>query len=136
MVAHLDADGNPVLTPFVNDVSAIEAGQARLVVRHTAAAPPVDVRADGEVLFPGWLIRRGVRRRPGGERPSADVTLAGENKAVSVRRPGARGGHCHDRVRVGLGGGRNLDLAVQTIDGLHSAPSGVPGGETGAAAAR
>ena len=27
----------------------------------------------------------------------------------------------------------NLDLAVQTIDGLHSSPSGVPGGETGEA---
>ena len=41
---------------------ATEAGQARLMVRHTAAAPPVDVRADGEVLFaePGQP-RRGVR---------------------------------------------------------------------------
>src|SRR3712207_7358527 len=46
VVAHLDADGNPVLTPFVNDASPTEAGQARLVVRHTAAAPPVDVRSE------------------------------------------------------------------------------------------
>lgn len=29
----------------------------------------------------------------------------------------------------------SLDLAVQTIDGLHSAPSGVPGGEAGLAPA-
>ena len=38
VVAHLDADGNPALTPFVNDTSAIAAGEARLTVRHTAAA--------------------------------------------------------------------------------------------------
>jgi hypothetical protein len=29
----------------------------------------------------------------------------------------------------------NLDLAVQSIDGLHSAPTGVPGGTGGQAAA-
>ena len=28
---------------------------------------------------------------------------------------------------------KNLQLAVQTIDGLHSAPAGVPGGRSGAA---
>ena len=53
VVAHLDADGNPTLTAFVNDTSATAAGEARLTVRHTAAAPAVDVRADGSVLFDG-----------------------------------------------------------------------------------
>lgn len=43
VVAHLTADGRPTLTPFVNDVSAVPAGQGRLVVRHTAAAPAVDI---------------------------------------------------------------------------------------------
>lgn len=31
IVAHLDADENPQITPFVNDVSKIDAGQARLI---------------------------------------------------------------------------------------------------------
>ena len=35
----------------MNDVSEIAGGQARLVVRHTAAAPAVDVLADGSVVF-------------------------------------------------------------------------------------
>jgi LPXTG-motif cell wall-anchored protein len=51
VVAHLGADGQPTLTVFVNDLSPIAAGQARLVVRHTAAAPAVDVLADGAVAF-------------------------------------------------------------------------------------
>ena len=49
LVAHLTADGTPTLTPYVNDVSPVDAGQARLVVRHDAAAPAVDVRANGKV---------------------------------------------------------------------------------------
>jgi hypothetical protein len=44
--------GRPAkLTPFVNDVSRIDAGQTRLTVRHTAAAPAVDVRAGGDPVF-------------------------------------------------------------------------------------
>ena len=53
VVAHLTEDGTPVLTPFVNDVSAIEAGSARVTVRHTAAAPAVDVRAGGTPVVEG-----------------------------------------------------------------------------------
>ena len=45
IVADLTAAGKPALTPFVNDVSAVGAGKGRLVVRHTAAAPAVDVYA-------------------------------------------------------------------------------------------
>ena len=39
VVAHLDESGKPVLTPYVNDTSQVAAGQARLTVRHDAAAP-------------------------------------------------------------------------------------------------
>ena len=53
LVAHLDADGNPTITPYANDISTISAGQTRLVVRHDAAAPAVDVRAGGTVVLAG-----------------------------------------------------------------------------------
>jgi hypothetical protein len=43
VVAHLTEAGAPTLSVFVNDVSAIMDDTARLVVRHTAAAPAVDV---------------------------------------------------------------------------------------------
>ena len=51
LVAHLDPSGKPVLTTFVNDASTASAGQGRLIVRHTAAAPAVDVLADGKAAF-------------------------------------------------------------------------------------
>jgi hypothetical protein len=40
-VAHLDANGTPTLSVFNNDVSPT--GNARIVIRHTAAAPAVDL---------------------------------------------------------------------------------------------
>lgn len=43
VVAHLDADGKPTLTPFENDTKAAGAGEGRLIVRHTAAAPAIDI---------------------------------------------------------------------------------------------
>ncbi len=42
-VAHLDAAGTPVLTPFENDVTPTAADRARLTVRHTAATGAVDL---------------------------------------------------------------------------------------------
>jgi Domain of unknown function (DUF4397) len=43
VVAHLDADGNPTITPFENDTSTPATGSGRLTVRHLAAAPAVDL---------------------------------------------------------------------------------------------
>lgn len=43
VIAHLTTDGSPLLTTFRNDLRPTPAGQGRLVVRHTAAAPAVDV---------------------------------------------------------------------------------------------
>ena len=81
VVAHLDADGNPQLTPFVNDLLD-RPGEARLTVRHTAAAPAVDVRADGSVVF-GDVMQpdEGTADVPAGTY-SADVVLAGTEDVV------------------------------------------------------
>jgi hypothetical protein len=50
LVAHLDAEGNPTLTPFEDDLSPLCEGEGGVVVRHTAAAPAVDVAVDGSVV--------------------------------------------------------------------------------------
>ncbi|MEM7235945.1 MAG: DUF4397 domain-containing protein, partial [Planctomycetota bacterium] len=54
-VAHLNADGNPTLSLFVNDVSRLRAFKGRLVVRHVAAAPTVDVVASRGRWFSATL---------------------------------------------------------------------------------
>jgi hypothetical protein len=50
-VAHLTEDGTPTLGLFKNGVKPLKGGTARLTIRHTAAAPAVDVWANGGVLL-------------------------------------------------------------------------------------
>lgn len=49
-VAYLEADGTPALGLYTNASKAVAKGTARLLVRHNAAAPAVDVWANGAQL--------------------------------------------------------------------------------------
>jgi hypothetical protein len=51
LIAHLTEGGDPTLGVFVNDTAETAAGEGRLVVRHTAAAPAVDVLAGGTAVI-------------------------------------------------------------------------------------
>ena len=134
VVAHLDADGNPTLSLFANDVSSTAAGDARLTVRHTAAAPAVDVRADGDVLIEGLTNPDESSADVPAGGYTADVVLAGtEDVALGPADLDLAEGTSTIVYAWGSAEDGNLDLAVQTIDGLHSAPAGVPGGEAGLA---
>lgn len=53
IVAHLTEGGDPTITPFVNDTTKTKAGEGGLAVRHTAAAPTVDILAGGEPVVEG-----------------------------------------------------------------------------------
>lgn len=53
--AHLAEDGTPTATVFENDVSDVVAGHTRVTVRHTAAAPAVDL-----FLNRGWVRGRSI----------------------------------------------------------------------------
>lgn len=83
IVAHLKADGSPTITPFVNDTTPTKAGEGGLVVRHTAAAPAVDVFA-GEAKVIEALENpdsAGPLYVPAGT-VSATVTAAGASEPV------------------------------------------------------
>jgi hypothetical protein len=83
-VANLDASGDPNLKLFTNNAKAVAKGTSRLTVRHTAAAPAVNVWANGAVLIGGnhfiWGASRNLTVPKGSYR--AKVTLPGESKAV------------------------------------------------------
>ncbi len=82
IVADLTAAGQPALTPFVNDTSAVGSGQGRLVVRHTAAAPAVDVYAGTAKVISGLANRHQQALGVPAGTVSAKVTLAGQTAAV------------------------------------------------------
>lgn len=129
VVAHLDADGKPALTPFVNDTSSVPAGQGRLVVVHAAAAPAVDIvvgdarpvsnlaNGDSQALeLPAGQIA-GAKIAPTGGAPIADVpavTLAA-GSSLTV-------------YAVGSLEANTFTYLTQEIEGLGDAPAGVPTG--------
>ncbi|NEK58900.1 DUF4397 domain-containing protein [Geodermatophilus sabuli] len=131
VVAHLDAGGAPKLTPFVNDTSAVPAGQARVVVRHTAAAPAVDIRAGGQVVAPGLANPDEASLTVPAGTVSADVVLAGTG-TVAIGPADLTLAEGTTTIVYAWGSqDAGFDLAVQTISGSHSSPSGVPGGTAG-----
>ncbi|MEP1126520.1 MAG: DUF4397 domain-containing protein [Ilumatobacter sp.] len=98
VVAHLDAEGTPSITPFENNTAQTADGQGRLTVRHTAAAPAVDLvvgdarpvegaenGASADLELPAGEIA-GAQIAPAGGDPIADVPTvelaAGENLIV------------------------------------------------------
>jgi hypothetical protein len=132
VVAHLDADGKPTLTPFANDTSKVDAGKARLTVRHVAAAPAVDVRAGGTPVFEGLTNPNEDSADVDAGSVSADVVLAGTD-TVAIGPADLDLGEGTNTIVYAWGSAadKNLKLATQTIDGLHSAPGGVPSGTGG-----
>ncbi len=134
ITGNLTADDQPILSVFVNSTEPVEAGQARLTLRHLAAAPPVDVRADGVVIAQGLTnADEAVLELPAGA-VSVDVVLAGTHD-VAIDPVDVELGEGANTIVTAWGNARqeSLQLAVQVID-VHSAPSGVPSGLGGAAA--
>ncbi|MFI5937535.1 DUF4397 domain-containing protein [Actinoplanes sp. NPDC051494] len=134
LVAHLSADGKPTLTPFVNDTKKLAAGKARLVVRHTAAAPGVDVRAAGKPVFENLTNPKEAKADLDAGTVSADVVLTGtDTRVLGPADLSLKEGTSTIVYAVGSADDKSLDLVTQTIDGLHSAPGGVDSGSGGLA---
>ena len=135
VVAHLSEDGDPMLSAYVNDTSKLKAGKARLTVRHTAAAPAVDVRANETPVFEGLTNPDEAKGDVDAGTVSADVTLAGKDDSV-IGPADLNLAEGTNTIVYAWGSAEdgNLKLAVQTIKGLHTAPHGVPGGTGGQAA--
>jgi hypothetical protein len=131
VVAHLTEDGTAVLTPFVNDVSAVPAGQGRVTVRHTAAAPAVDVRAGGTPVVQGLANPDEATLTVPAGTVSADVVVAGTD-TVAIGPADLDVAEGVTTVVYAWGSqDAGYDLAVQTLSAQHSAPAGVPGGSGG-----
>ncbi|UHD17993.1 DUF4397 domain-containing protein [Thiocapsa bogorovii] len=82
LVAHLTDAGSITTTKFVNDIRAPESGAARLIVRHTADAPLVDVLADGAPLFTDLANGQQVSATPPAAIYSVSVAPAGTGVPV------------------------------------------------------
>ncbi|MFE1948172.1 DUF4397 domain-containing protein [Streptomyces massasporeus] len=134
VAAHLSADGKPELTAFTNDVSQVDAGKARLTVRHVAAAPAVDVRAGGQPVFSNLTNPKEDTAEVDAGTLNTDVVLAGTD-TVAIGPADLKLGEGTSNVVYAWGSAddKNLALATQTFSGMASSPRGVPAGGSGAA---
>ncbi|MEU0061248.1 DUF4397 domain-containing protein [Streptomyces sp. NPDC006334] len=134
VAAHLSADGKPQLTAFTNDVSDVEAGKARLTVRHVAAAPAVDVRAGSRPVFTDLTNPKQDTAEVDAGTVNAEVVLAGtDTVAIGPADLPLKEGASNVVYAWGSAGDKNLALATQSFSGMASAPRGVDAGGSGAA---
>jgi hypothetical protein len=132
VIANLDADGNPTASVFQNDTSAIAAGEGRLVVRHTAAAPAVDILANGSVAFSNVVNGQEGQADLAAGTISAEVVPTGSTTPVVIGPadlPIAEGASL-TVYAVGSLDADNLSVLTQSITGLGSTPSAVNTGNS------
>jgi hypothetical protein len=132
IVAHLTTSGDPTLSVFHNAFEQIPAGRSLLYVRNVAAVAPLSIRLDDR------LVKRNLRE--GDE--WGDVTATGphmiafDSGAANDALIPPTAIHLDEGVAevvyvVGSAKAHNLDLMIQAVGGLHSAPSGVLTGSGG-----
>ncbi|MCR2784545.1 MULTISPECIES: DUF4397 domain-containing protein [unclassified Microbacterium] len=131
-VANLDADGEPTANLFTNDISPTAPGDGRLTVRHVAAAPAVDVLANGAAVVTGLVNpEEATLNLPAGV-VSAAVALEGTtDPVIGPADVDVQEGVLTIAYAWGSAEDGNLALAVQTVTGLHSNPGGVNTGSAG-----
>lgn len=132
LIAHLDASGTPTIGVFENNTASIDAGSGRITVRHAAAAPAVDILANGDVAFAN------VPNGAGGDADlpagtiSASVVPTGETEPVVIGPadlPITEGANLIVYA-VGSLDGDSLTVLTESITGLGSAPSAVNTGNS------
>lgn len=134
-VAHPNAAGALTLTPFVNDLSSIAAGESRVVVRHTAEAPAVDVLAGTSELFTGVTSgQEGIVDVPAGTYPIAVEVSPDGPTAIGPVDLTFDAGTAYFVHAFGAGLDLPYGVVMFEIAGLGVGPDGVPAGSAGLAA--
>lgn len=132
IIANLDAAGTPTLTVFENDTSAIAAGEGRLQVRHTAAAPAVDVKADGAVAFSNLSNPNEAKADLPAATYSVEVVPTGADEPVVIGPAdiAVNDGDSLIVYAVGSLEAGSLTVLTETITGLGQTPTEVPSGNS------
>ena len=128
VVAHLSADGDVAISPFLEQLSAVDPGQGRLMIRHLMATGDAEATVNGEVvgsLAPGEEAAVEVDAGP------IEVEVVGSDGAVLASASIAvDDGELVALSAIGAPGG-TAELVVQRYSGLATAPSAVPTGNSG-----
>ncbi len=135
IVANLTAAGKPALTPFVNPTTAAPSTMGRLIVRHTAAAPAVDVLAGGTAVISGLTNPNEKSLLVPAGTVSASVAAAGTTAPVIGPVDLAlKGGSTTIVYAIGSLADKNLTAVTQSYTTASASVTGVAAGSGGQAA--
>ena len=85
LIAHLDAGGDATLSSFENNLADTDDDEARLTIRHTAAAPPVDlVIADQRPVTNAANGASAELELPSGALADASIALAAGSPLLEI----------------------------------------------------
>lgn len=116
IVAHLGADGTPALASFQNNTGELPSDQARLTVRHTAAAPAVDVVVGDQ--RPITNLSNGESAEldlPAGELTDASIAPTGEAPIADLAAIDLAANTNSIVYAIGSVDGDTLDFVVQVV---------------------
>lgn len=132
VVAHLTRSGDPTLSIFHNTFQRLSAGRSLLDVRNVAAAPPLSIRLDDHRQKEGFREGRewSIAIAPGRHTIAFESSTANDLliPSTDIR---LEEGVAQIVYVVGSAKADNLDLMLQSVRGLRSAPSGVLTGDGG-----
>ncbi len=130
IVANLSADGKPAANIFVNPTTAIPDKMGRIIVRHTAAAPAVDILAGGKAVIKGLSNPNEKAIMVPAGTVQASVAAAGSTTPLLGPLPVAvEGGKTTVVYAIGSLKDKNITAVVQTYSSVAHAPTSVPAGE-------
>jgi hypothetical protein len=136
LVAHLTEAGAPAAAAFVNDTSTLEAGKARVAVRHLAAAPAVNVQlADGTDVFTNLSNPNEAKADVDAGTLTVQVVATADESIVALEPTALNlaDGTLTIVHAIGDFAGGSFTVVPQVISGLGAAPEGVPTGDSGLA---
>ena len=132
----VDASAPPLFTTFENDLAPVKEGSGRLTVAHTAAAPPADIRVDGDVLLADVASAEEISTVvPQGVYPVDIVPTATDGPVVLGPVDLQVAGSALTRVfAIGVSADQSMDAVVQVLPLAStdaSVPTSVPAGDGG-----
>jgi hypothetical protein len=135
VVAHLDAGGAPTITAYLDDMSPVAAGETRAIVRHTAAAPAVDVGLNQTVVASGLTEPGSTTAVVPPATYEVSVWQAGTQSPLAAPQPATlTEGAATVMYLIGSAQSNTLSWVAEQIPNLATPPSQIQTGDSGLAA--
>ena len=135
VVAPLNAAGAPTITAYLDDMSPVAAGETRAVVRHTAAAPAVDVGLNQTVVASGLTEPGSTTAVVPPATYEVSVWQAGTQSPLAAPQPATlTEGAATVMYLIGSAQTNTLSWVAEQIPNLATPPNQIQTGDSGLAA--